>query len=219
MKKESLKLQAYSHIKTKILNCEYAPNTFLNEDMLGEEINASRTPIRDALSRLEQEGLIKILPKKGIVVSGLTINEINKIYETRILLECYAIKNYGAKISYEDYMVHYNNFKNIVETSNYEGDNIFEIDDSLHKQFINATENHYFIQTYNYTHSQNYRLRILSGIRHESRIKDSSLEHLRIVEYCLKNDFNSASKEMEAHLVTAKNSAFEVILKDPKWLI
>ena len=68
--KPSLKLQAYQYLKTKILNCEYRPNEFLNEQKLCAEMgNISRTPMRDALGRLEQEGLITILPKKGLMVS------------------------------------------------------------------------------------------------------------------------------------------------------
>ena len=67
--KPSLKLQAYQYLKTKILNCEYRPNEFLNEQKLCAEMgNISRTPMRDALGRLEQEGLITILPKKGLMV-------------------------------------------------------------------------------------------------------------------------------------------------------
>ena len=52
--KLSLKLQAYQYLKTKILNCEYRPNEFLNEQKLCAEMgNISRTPMRDALGRLE----------------------------------------------------------------------------------------------------------------------------------------------------------------------
>ena len=81
MKKETLKQQAYNIIKEKIINCEYPPSALLNEEMLKEDIQASRTPIRDALGRLEQEGLITILPKKGIIVAPLTIREINMVHD------------------------------------------------------------------------------------------------------------------------------------------
>ena len=83
MGKLSLKQLAYNSIKEKILKCEYMPNSFLNEDLLCEEFKVSRTPIRDALSRLEQEHLIKILPKKGFFVAPLSIGEINLTFETR----------------------------------------------------------------------------------------------------------------------------------------
>ena len=82
--KLSLKLQAYQYLKTKILNCEYRPNEFLNEQKLCAEMgNISRTPMRDALGRLEQEGLITILPKKGLMVSGITEDDIPDVLLSR----------------------------------------------------------------------------------------------------------------------------------------
>ena len=94
--KQSLKLQAYQYLKTKILNCEYRPNEFLNEQKLCAEMgNISRTPMRDALGRLEQEGLITILPKKGLMVSGITEEDVHSMFEMRLLVEPYALRNYG----------------------------------------------------------------------------------------------------------------------------
>ena len=85
--KPSLKLQAYQYLKTKILNCEYRPNEFLNEQKLCAEMgNISRTPMRDALGRLEQEGLITILPKKGLMVSGITEEDVHSMFEMRLLV-------------------------------------------------------------------------------------------------------------------------------------
>ena len=53
MSKMNLKTQAYNTIRQKIVTCEYAPGTFLNEELLTTELGLSRTPVRDALSRLE----------------------------------------------------------------------------------------------------------------------------------------------------------------------
>lgn len=97
--KPSLKLQAYQYLKTKILNCEYRPNEFLNEQKLCAEMgNISRTPMRDALGRLEQEGLITILPKKGLMVSGITEEDVHSMFEMRLLVEPYALRTYGNAI-------------------------------------------------------------------------------------------------------------------------
>ena len=100
--KLSLKLQAYQYLKTKILNCEYRPNEFLNEQKLCAEMgNISRTPMRDALGRLEQEGLITILPKKGLMVSGITEEDVHSMFEMRLLVEPYALRTYGNAIPRE----------------------------------------------------------------------------------------------------------------------
>ena len=101
--KLSLKLQAYQYLKTKILNCEYRPNEFLNEQKLCAEMgNISRTPMRDALGRLEQEGLITILPKKGLMVSGITEEDVHSMFEMRLLVEPYALRTYGSEIPQEE---------------------------------------------------------------------------------------------------------------------
>ena len=98
MAKTNLKTIAYNTIREKIVTCEYAPGSFLNEEMLTSSLGLGRTPIRDALSRLEHEGLVEIRPKVGITVTPLNISDINKIFEVRLLLEPYIIKNYGSRI-------------------------------------------------------------------------------------------------------------------------
>ena len=63
--------------------------------------NISRTPMRDALGRLEQEGLITILPKKGLMVSGITEEDVHSMFEMRLLVEPYALRTYGSSIPRE----------------------------------------------------------------------------------------------------------------------
>ena len=64
MVKTNLKTLAYNTIKQKIVTCEYAPGTFLNEEILTDELKISRTPIRDAFKQAGAGGLIEIKPKK-----------------------------------------------------------------------------------------------------------------------------------------------------------
>ena len=74
------------------------PNDILSEMMLMEEIDASRTPIREALNMLSQEQLVQIIPKKGIMVLPLTMKEIAMTFEARLLMEPYIIENYSKYI-------------------------------------------------------------------------------------------------------------------------
>ena len=96
--KLSRKQTAYEYVKEKILSCEYEPGAMMNEQSLCDELVLSRTPVRDALSRLEQEGLVSILPKKGFVVTAMKLGDVNRIYEVRLLLEPYALRRYGHKL-------------------------------------------------------------------------------------------------------------------------
>ena len=96
MAKTNLKTLAYNSIKQKIITCEYAPGTYLSEELITDQLKISRTPVRDALSRLEQEGLLEIRPKKGIMVTTLSIKDVNMIFEIRKMYEPYILINYGS---------------------------------------------------------------------------------------------------------------------------
>ena len=97
----NLKQIAYETIKRKIIHCDYMPNDILSEMMLMEEIDASRTPIREALNMLSQEGLVRIIPKKGIMVLPLTMKEVAMTFEARMLMEPYIIEHYNQYIDHE----------------------------------------------------------------------------------------------------------------------
>lgn len=214
MKKESLKYKAYNAIKSKILNCEYMPNSFLNEDLLCEEFKVSRTPIRDALSRLEQENLIKILPKKGFFVAPLSIGEINLTFETRRLLETYSIRNYCNNLHSETLDSLYENIKKAkysIENNNY--DELYELDDEFHRTILEQCKNYYLLDTYSKVHNQNCRLRILSGKYDDQRLYSTIDEHMEILNYLAVGDVESAELAMKNHLDNAKNSSFQAFLE------
>ena len=111
MPKINLKTLAYNTIRTKIVTCQYAPGTFLNEEQLTTELSLSRTPVRDALGRLEQEGLLEIRTKCGILVRPLTLNDIDMIFEVRMMYEPYVLTHYGANLSVSALNEFYDIFK------------------------------------------------------------------------------------------------------------
>ena len=99
MNNQNLRDKAYEVIKEKISNCEYQPGQFLIESELMKEVGSSRTPVREALNKLEQERLLKIMPKRGIYVNDITLGLVNEIFEVRLLVEPYIIQCYGKNIS------------------------------------------------------------------------------------------------------------------------
>lgn len=211
MKKESLKLQAYNIIKEKIINCEYAPNTLLNEEALRDEVNASRTPIRDALSRLEQEGLILILPKKGIMVSGLSISEINMIFEVRMLVEPYALEHYGCTLPDQVFLDSYAQLTEFAGNGFSEA--FFAKDDAFHHMIVSAVKNRFLLQTYDSIQTQNRRFRVMTGQIQDDRPAKTIEEHMAIVRACLKKDWKLAAEAMRVHLQQSKNATFDLLLK------
>ncbi|MFI1355086.1 GntR family transcriptional regulator [Streptomyces sp. NPDC020898] len=84
--------RVYTHVKEGVLDRRYEGGTLLTEGELAEAVGVSRTPVREALLRLEAEGLIKLYPKKGALVLPVSAQEIADVVETRQLVEEHAIR-------------------------------------------------------------------------------------------------------------------------------
>ena len=100
--KQNLKIQAYSILKEKIVSCEYRPGSMLNEAQLAAELGFSRTPIREAISILEMDGFLRIVPKKGILVTDILLGDIVQIFQARMEIEPIALKLAGPNIPQEE---------------------------------------------------------------------------------------------------------------------
>ena len=74
-------------IRKRILFLEYEPGQILNEKVLAEEFGVSRTPLREALSRLEWEKLVMIMPRAGSVVTSVEFQKLREVFQIRIYLE------------------------------------------------------------------------------------------------------------------------------------
>lgn len=206
----SLMKKAYAAIKAKIVNCEYMPDTFLNELTLMKELEVSRTPIREAMSKLEHENLVRIVPKKGIIVTGLSLTLVQEVYQVRELLEPHIIRLWGSKVPRDTLLDYQGNLlKTSPETSEWER---YLIDNELHRIIYDKCENQYFVQLLAKVYDQNHRIRILSGKLHR-RLEDTREEHLVIVERLLEGSFEAAAAAMEAHLENSRKAAFECLLR------
>ncbi len=210
MKIDSLKQKAYDTIKSKIINCEYMPNSFLNESALMDEINTSRTPIREALSKLEQENLVTILPKKGIMVNDLSLNDISMIFQVRELIEPFIILTNGSNLDRTELK----SMRDMVtgDITKQDIKKTYQIDDCLHRFFIYSSNNKYFHQTMSHIYDQNTRMRILSAERIDRRLKETQEEHLTIIDYLFDGKYEEASNAMRVHLTKSKNAAIDSLL-------
>lgn len=82
--------KAYEHVKGGILAGDIAPRSFLTEGHLAAEVGISRTPVREALLRLQAEGMVELFPKKGALVVAPTPQEMREVFEARALIEEWA---------------------------------------------------------------------------------------------------------------------------------
>jgi DNA-binding GntR family transcriptional regulator len=88
---KSLREQVYDYLREAINRGELEPGSFIDQNRLSAELGTSRTPLRDALIQLETEGFVTILPRRGVQVNRLTLDDIRHLYEIIGALEGVAL--------------------------------------------------------------------------------------------------------------------------------
>ena len=98
-KGNSLAAQAYEQIKERILTLHFLPGQYVNEGALCAMLGAGRTPVHQALQRLEIEGLVEIMPRKGVIVQPDSISEILKMLDSRATVEPELARNAAEQVT------------------------------------------------------------------------------------------------------------------------
>jgi DNA-binding GntR family transcriptional regulator len=98
-KSQSLVEQAYESIKERIINLHFLPGQYLNEAAICALLKLGRTPVHQALQRLQVEGLIEVLPRKGIIVQPDSLSEIMKILDSRVTVEPELARVAAARVA------------------------------------------------------------------------------------------------------------------------
>jgi DNA-binding GntR family transcriptional regulator len=89
---KSLLDQAYNEIKFRIITCRYRPGEVLSEAAISLELKIGRTPIHQAIHHLMMDGLVSIMPRKGVMVRAISIDEAMEIIGVRLVTECYCAR-------------------------------------------------------------------------------------------------------------------------------
>lgn len=88
----------YEHLKQRILSGDLAGGTRLQPVEIGAELGVSRTPVREALHRLDIEGLVTINPNRGVIVTSLTLDEVRELFKIRTALEMLAASEAAPRL-------------------------------------------------------------------------------------------------------------------------
>lgn len=208
----TLKEKAYEFIKYKILNCEMKPGSDILEDQLIEQLGSSRTPVREALMRLEQEGLVNIFPRKGSFVAQITLKDIQEIFEIREIVEIQVAKMICDCIQKEELLYFKEKFEQMDEEGNYHTDkDFFELDLAFHKTIVESTENNYLIEFMNKIYDKDYRIRVRTTILLKEERKRNKVEHIAIINSILEKDKEKIENYLLKHIENAKRAALKII--------
>ena len=201
---KDLKNHTYCILKERLVNCIYPPGTLLNEAQLAADLGASRTPVREAISRLEMEGFVKIMPKKGIYVTDISLNDVLQIFQTRIEIEPIAVRLAAPHRPREELLAFCGKFKG--EAPDIQ--NGFRLDTAMHLFIIEHCGNRYIIDMMHRIFDENTRV-IISSKQNQVQIHDARLEHLDILNSLLDKDTERAIALMQSHIENCRKAALD----------
>lgn len=195
----SLRDTAYEEIKRRIITLAYQPGAYINEAGVCQDLQIGRTPVHMALERLAIEGMVEVVPRKGVIVRPISVDEIRSIVEARLLNEPAAARLAAVRATGEEL----ERLQMIVEqaraTPPHNTEILMELDRQLHATLADATRNRVLGQILNTLHERSLRhwFVSLSDTRHEEKVAD---EHEDIVAAIASRDPDRAEQAMRDHI-------------------
>ncbi len=194
----SLSQQAYLQIRDKIVRLQLAPGDVIREEVLQAELGIGRTPIREALQRLARDQFVTVIPRRGMLVSPIDVMELSMLYETRAILEPYAMRLAAVRGKQE----HWDAMATALESSrrpNVSNSDLMRIDRRCHEIVWEAANNRFLTDTLDMMYAQSDRLWHLY-IADVEDMRHALEEHTEMYQALGVGDGELAAKLAEAHV-------------------
>jgi DNA-binding GntR family transcriptional regulator len=206
----------FESLREAIISGQMKPGERMMEIQLAEEMGVSRTPVREAIRKLELEGLVVMIPRKGAYVAGLSLKDVADVFEIRRALEGLASELAADRITetelenLERYLV-----KIAEEIEAGDLNKVVDTDTDFHTLLYQASRNQRLSQIISNLREQIQRFRATS-LAIPGRMREALEEHRQIVEAISSRDGETARRLAQEHIENAENSLMSVIHKDLK---
>ncbi len=196
----------FNTLRRAILRGELLPGERLMEIQLAQRLGVSRTPVREAIRKLELEGLVTMIPRKGAEVAKITVSDLKDVLEVRIALEELAVKDACENITGEQLAAlrgANEEFRQVLR----EGDLMAcgQADIKFHEIIYAATNNRRLLQMLSNIREQMYRYR-LEYLKDHSKHEALVREHEAICQALQEHDRAKAGEAIRTHIENQKES-------------
>lgn len=201
----------FNTLRQAILRGELKPGERLIEIQLANKLGVSRTPIREAIRKLELEGLVLMIPRKGAEVAEITEKSLRDVLEVRRALEELAVQLACEKITKEEIRELERvakEFQQVVNSSDIT--EIAEVDVCFHDIIYTATDNQKLIQLLNNLREQMYRYRV-EYLKRDGVFPQLIAEHEAIIRHIENNEKEKATEVMCRHIDNQVETVIDVI--------
>jgi DNA-binding GntR family transcriptional regulator len=192
--------KAYHLIKEKIITLELPPSSLINEQSLMDELGLGRTPIREALQRLEMEGLITIVPRRGAFVADISITDLYKIFETRIFLEGFCARLAAQRATAEQLSQMQETITRLEQASDNGVKTLMDIDARFHQLLYQAADNEFLAGVLKRFYDLSLRIWYLV-LERIGDVHDSIAQHKGLVNALKAHDEDLAEALIQEHVI------------------
>ncbi len=192
--------QVHSLLHHLIVHCVLPPGSPIREKDLSEQMEVSRTPIREALLQLEKEGLVEIYPQSGTRISKISMEEVRESHFIREAMESATVRfaaQQGDSELNKKLKSRLQQFKDSLDTA--EKDLLFELDELFHKTIAEFRFQNRLWKITNIAKSHMDRVRHLT-LPLPKRIYEIADEHQRVADFIIRHQPDEAVRAIQDHL-------------------
>ena len=195
--------QAYVHLKQLIFDFALMPGDRCSESELSQRLGVSRTPLRQALQRLEREGFLQVLPKIGWQVAPLDFDRFDELYDLRVLLECHAVQCLAEGEQRAALQALADVWLCPVTERLSDGAEVGRLDEQFHALLVQASGNQEMARVHR---EITERIRIIRRLdfTKSARIEATYDEHARILRAITRRRGEEAQRLIRAHIEQSK---------------
>jgi DNA-binding GntR family transcriptional regulator len=203
---ESLRDVAYKAIKHHIITCIFKPGDYLNEAYISNLLDLGRTPVHQAIDRLVLDGLVEVIPRKGVIVKPVSFDEVMQNIETRLHIEPWGVRLAAERAvekditALEDILVRAEH-----ATTLHNVEQMMLLDREFHLTLARATRNDVLAEILRRLHERSLRFWFISLVdaSHHGEVHD---EHQTIVHAIRARDLDGAEEAMRSHIESFRRS-------------
>jgi DNA-binding GntR family transcriptional regulator len=215
--RKSLGQHVFENLKEAIIRGEVAPGDRLVESRLADALDISRTPVREAIHKLEREGLLRKLPKGGFTVMNLSREDIKETFGIRCVLESYAARLAAQNYSEEELWPleeKIREFQQFLDKGRL--DELPRVNTEFHSLFYALSRSPKLIKLINDLRDQIYRFRKIL-LKKDKWAETSNQDHMKMLDAIRERDLNLVERVVKQHIARGQRivlSALEERIKD-----
>lgn len=203
---QSLRDMAFEAIKRRIITCELRPGEVLSEAVLSDTLNIGRTPVRQAIDRLMTSGLVDVLPRKGVMVKPITLDEIFDIIEVRLINESHCARRAATQADESEIArmaANVNAMWSAAESADV--DTMMDLDHAFHAIISGASRNAVVAEILGNLHDRSTRLWFISLRAVEQHVRVCE-QHAAIVDGIRRRDPDAAEAAIREHIESFRDN-------------